>query len=183
MLQCRQKQAAAALDVHSNVRLHGLSIHASRSACVQHHSGCLRITDCRLECNPQRFDHLYCALVTLVRGQNVSLGESPGMDSLTVEATVISGSLRAVQCVGDGALQDVRVCFEGRQKLFWFNVAAQQSCMPHSMACSVAARIGATSAAEVPESEEADAILQQRSMERKRQRLCEYGRSVRQHCV
>lgn len=180
MLRCRQQQAESALDVRSNVRLDGLTIHASRSACVRQHSGCLAISNCRLECNPQRFDHLYCALVTLVRAQHVGPCASGGAE-LSVEATVIAGSLRAVRCVGDGALRDVRVAYEGSQKMFWFAVAQQP---PSSVPCPLAAGLqGQGCVIEELGSGQADDVSLQRSLERKRQRQCEYGSSVRQRCA
>ena len=179
-LRCREHQAESALDVHSNVRIEGLCIHAARAACVRHHSGHLQIKGCRLECDPQRFDHLYCALVTLVRKEHVAT-HAKRKDELSVEATVISGSLRAVRSAGDGTLRDVRVCYEGSQKLFWFAVAQEPTC---GVACAVVARLGGDrSAIEEKRPDDAEDIALQRSLERKRQRREEYTQPMRQHCI
>jgi hypothetical protein len=118
VLMCRRSRAESALDIRANVRLDGVHVKAQRSACVRHHCGRLQISCCHLDCDPQRFDHLYCALVTLVRGSRLN----GGVVHLQVNETVISGSLTAVQCRGDGQLQNVRVLFDGLRKRFWFTV-------------------------------------------------------------
>lgn len=118
VLLCRRSEAQSALSIRANVRLEGVHVKAQRSACVRQHCGRLEISCCHLDCDPQRFDHLYCALVTLVRGSRLS----GGVVDLQVDETVISGSMTAVQCRGDGQLQNVRVLFDGLRKRFWFNV-------------------------------------------------------------
>jgi hypothetical protein len=119
-LVCRKRKADTALAVHANVRLNGVHLDAQRSACIQHHSGRLHLACCRLQCDPQQFDHLYCALVTMAR----STLQQRSAD-LIVEETVISGSLKACECQGDGQLRDVRMLFDGLHKRFWFSVMLQ----------------------------------------------------------
>lgn len=119
-LVCRKHQASCALNVRANVRLENLHVSAQRSACVQQHCGRLEILRCQLHCDPQRFDHLYCALVTRVRGSTARPYRQ--ITDLHVHETVISGSLRAIDCCGDGVLRNVRVVFDGLQKHFWFSV-------------------------------------------------------------
>jgi hypothetical protein len=180
---CHKNAAESALEVFANARLISIHVHAQRALCIRHHSGRLSISSCRLHCDTHKFDHLYCALVTLARQRSVRGSEVlEGREDLTVESTAISGSLRAVQCRGDGELQDVRVCPQGNLTLFWFTVVMHGAASSSGASCARHANVDVTSPAwfaHWQDSGDGNEQLQRRavlnSMQHKKRRVMAFG--------
>lgn len=179
-LLCGPHKAEAALLVHANVRMEAVNVAARRAACIQQHAGRMRLVRCMLHCDPQRFDHLYSALVTLARSSQAHGQGCNASIDLSVEETAISGCFRAIRCCGDGQLQGVRMCSDGRQQRFWFAVCAQHSSLhrPGTVQDSFAACLqpgqesaGSTRTPKCPTEVRTNHDAISKSMEHKRRRL------------
>jgi len=120
-----------------------MTIKSVHSPCVIHRKSSLLLEGCLLMCSPDRgMEHLSSPLVTLASGASTSpawtcgshgVGSvyqlraaastgSPAPGILSVKETRILGSGQAVKCEGSGSLQGVRVIYQVRDPMFWFEV-------------------------------------------------------------
>mmetsp|Transcript_21499 Transcript_21499/g.59752 ORF Transcript_21499/g.59752 Transcript_21499/m.59752 type:complete len:351 (-) Transcript_21499:171-1223(-) len=130
-------------DFRASGKLTNMTIKSVHSPCVIHRKSSLLLEGCLLMCSPDRgMEHLSSPLVTLASGASTSpawtcgshgVGSvyqlraaastgSPAPGILSVKETRILGSGQAVKCEGSGSLQGVRVIYQVRDPMFWFEV-------------------------------------------------------------